>query len=166
MSIGISLLPKAMKEREPKMRIIGYSFVSVIVLISTIPMLIITSVYSETLIAVTFGHKYSESSEILFIISLSCVFSVIGFITNRIINSYPEGGRYLMKKAVFSSVFAIILSYYLVGAYQLEGAAIGLLLSEILNVTIFNYLFKNRIIIEIHKSMLISFSYFRKYREG
>ena len=166
MAIGISFLSTVMKEKNESEQIKGFSFVLMLVIAVSIPMLLGAYIFPKEIVLYTFGEKYKYVSEILFILSVGSLCSTLGFFSNRIINSFSGGGAYLLKKAVISSFLMIVLSYFLVKNFGLIGAAYGYCLSEILNLTIFNYLFKNGIIFKIQKNLFFSFIYYKKFQQN
>jgi O-antigen/teichoic acid export membrane protein len=165
MSIGISLLSKPIKEKmNSNEQKLGFSFVSIIVFASSIPMLLITYFFADIIIELTFGYEYLESSRILFIMSIASALSVLGFISNRIINLYDGGGRYLMYKTFISSIIFIIMSYFLVKQYEILGAAYGFLLSELFSLTILNYFYQKGLLFKIHIKVFSSHGYYQQYK--
>jgi O-antigen/teichoic acid export membrane protein len=163
MSVGISMLAKPMKENNEEIKMLGYSFVTLVIIITALPMLTLIYFLSDLIIKFTFGIKYIEASSILFILSCGSLFMVLGFITNRMINSMQGGRYFLLKKVAVSSVIMIPLSYYLVNRYHLYGAAVGYVMSEFLNLTLLNYFFLKGKFFHIHLNVFKSLSYRYKY---
>ncbi|CAH6857184.1 Oligosaccharide flippase family protein [Vibrio chagasii] len=147
MSIGISLLSKPIKEN--KRSVSGFSFVLVNMILFSLPILAFTYFYPHLIISYTFGDEYNQAGDILFLLCVSSLLSSLVFINNRIIGSIPNGGNYLFKKGILSAFFAIPISYILISYYGVEGAAIALIIIEFLNLTIFNYLFDNKVVLKI-----------------
>jgi O-antigen/teichoic acid export membrane protein len=163
MSIGISLVSKPMKEKNQDQMMLGYSFVTLIVFLSSLPMLILTFFIPEEIIYYTFGDQYLDSARILFILALGSMLSTLVFITNRMINSMPGGGEYILKKVLISSILMVVVCYFLVENYGVYGAALGFLLSELINLTLFNYFFKRFNLFKLHLQVPFSFSYYKQY---
>ncbi|MGX9418468.1 hypothetical protein ACWU4D_14060 [Vibrio sp. WJH972] len=163
-SIGISLLSKPMKEKAEEEMIKGYSFVSLVTLLSVIPILCITYYIPDMVISLTYGAQYTAASKVLFVVSVAVILSTLGFVTNRMINSVSGGRRYLFKKALFSSPILIVLSYQLISQHGVVGAGVAFMLTELLNLTVFNYFFNKGMILKVHFSILSSLSYYQKYK--
>ncbi len=163
MSIGISLLSKPMKEKDSNEMLIGYSFVTLMCMVSSVPILIIIYFLSDYIIDYTFGGQYIESTSILFIMALGTMFSTLAFITNRMMNSVQGGSKYILKKVMISAIIMIPICYILVREYGVVGAAIGYLLAEFLNFTVLNYFFKGVNVLKLQLGMLGSCNYYLKY---
>jgi O-antigen/teichoic acid export membrane protein len=164
MAIGVSLLSKPIKEIDDSEKISGYSFVTVVTILCSLPILAVVYFYSEYILFYTFGVEYESAGKILFILSIGCLLGIVGFITNRMINSFSGGRGYLLKKVIFSSILMLSSSYLLVSNYGLYGAAYGVVLTEALNLTIFNYFFNRGLVIKIHLGVFSNFNYFKRYR--
>jgi O-antigen/teichoic acid export membrane protein len=164
-SIGISLLSKPMRDNNATSQIQGYSFVTLVVILSTIPMLLTTYFLPELIIQITYGEQYIESAILLFTVALAVLLSTLGFISNRMINASTGGGNYLLKKVMFSSPILILLCYLLISQYGLFGAGLAFMLSELLNLTLFNYFFNNGMILKVHLSLFSSLSYYSNYKK-
>jgi O-antigen/teichoic acid export membrane protein len=164
LSIGISLLSKPMSDTNPLRKLKGYSFVTLVVTISTIPMLLVTYFFPELVIHYTYGEQYVASAGLLFTVALAVLLGTLGFLNNRMINSAKGGGKYLLKKVLFSSPVLVLLCYLLVKQYGLMGAGLAFMLSEFLNLTVFNYFFNNGMILKVHLSVFSSSSYYSNYK--
>lgn len=164
LSIGISLLSKPMNELDPTKKLKGYSFVTLVVVLSTVPMLLTTYFFPDLVIQYTYGEQYMESSILLFTVALAVLLSTLGFLSNRMINSAKGGGKYLLKKVVISSPILITLCYFLITHYGLLGAGLAFMLSELLNMTVFNYFFNKGMILKVHLSIFSSLGYYVNYK--
>jgi O-antigen/teichoic acid export membrane protein len=163
MSVGISLVSKVIQDIAIEDKIHGFAFVTVMSLLCGSPMLIMVYFYSTEILKYTFGIQYESIDSILFIQALGCLFGTLGFITNRVINSFPKGGQYLLFKVTLSSIFMIGLSYFLVEKYGIIGASISFMVAELLNLTLFNYFFHNCLIFKIHSKIFNSWLYYKSY---
>jgi O-antigen/teichoic acid export membrane protein len=163
MSIGISLFSVPMKANNKNDMLTGFSFVTLIMLLSSLPVLIGICFFSSEIVHFTFGEEYSQSADILLILAISSLCSTLGFITNRMINVEKGGGVYILKKSLFSSIIMFFVSYFFVSKYGVYGAACAYLLSELINLTLFNYLFRNGLIFKVHINLFTSFFYYKKY---
>jgi O-antigen/teichoic acid export membrane protein len=165
LSIGISLLTKVMRESCENKKIIGFSFVILIMLAVSLPVLIFTYYFSDQIIYYTFGKQYSQSSDILPIMCLSTLFSSLVFITNRILTHFKGGTSYLLKKVILSAVLTSVFSYFFISTYGLKGAAMGYFFSEFFNFTIGNYFFRNLYFLRMHMKILFSIRYISEFKQ-
>jgi O-antigen/teichoic acid export membrane protein len=163
LSIGISLISKPMREKSDKNMMIGYSFVTLVVLLSSLPMLLLTYIIPEKIIYFTFGEQYLESANVLFLLALGTMLSTLVFITNRMINSIIGGSKYIFKKVLISSIIMAFVCYLLVLNYGVYGAGLGFVISELINLTLLNYFFNNFNVLRMHLQVPFSFSYFKQY---
>jgi O-antigen/teichoic acid export membrane protein len=163
MSIGVSLLSQPLKDKLIEEKKNGFSFVTFSVLTSCIPILLVSYFFSDNIVNYTYGSEYEIAKEILFIMSVGCMFGVLGFLTNRMIASVDNGNVFLLKKVIVSSFVITILNFFLIKKYGIFGAAYGFLIAEFLNLTLCNYLFKNGYIFHIHIRMIKNLSYIKKY---
>jgi O-antigen/teichoic acid export membrane protein len=163
MSIGISLLSKPISEKNEYNQIKGFSFITLITLTSSFPMVFVCYFFSSQIIQYTYGSNYIQASDCLFLLSLSCCFSVLGFLTNRMISLKSGGGYYLLKKNIISLLVVSFFSYYFINKYGYIGAAYSCVFSEFINLTIFNYFFKNLNVLKLHVGMFKSFYYYKSY---
>lgn len=164
LSIGVSLLSKPMSTKNTEQQIKGYSFVTLVVILSTVPMLLTTYFFADLVIHYTYGEQYRDTASLLFPVALAVLFSTLGFISNRMINASPGGGKYLLKKVVISSPILIVLCYLLINHYGLWGAGVAFMLSELLNFTLFNYFFNQGMILKVHLSLFSSLPYYSNYK--
>lgn len=163
LSVGISLMTKPLSLKYNLENKLLYAFPFLVMIIISLPILCIVFFSSNAIVDLTFGSTYIESSTLLFILSVSTLFSSLGFISNRLLTSIEGGGKYLFKKSIVSSVFSIVLSYVLISYYGLIGAAYSFLIIELLNLTLFNYFFENKFILKVHISLLSSVFIFRNF---
>lgn len=164
MAVGISCLSTPMKEIEENKKLTGYSFVTLVIIMVSLPIMLFIYFFHNEIINITFGIKYERVKEILFMLSIGSFLSTLGFFFNRMINSFPDGSGYLLKKVFISAVVMVLLSYFLVRQYSLNGAVYGYVISEFLNLTLLNYLFRNGIIFKIQIGILSSLKYCVNYR--
>ncbi len=109
------------------------------------------------LIALTFGHQFLPSSEIIFILTLANMFGVWGLIGYRIIIS--DGGfNYLLKKAVVIGLLNVVLTMILIKHFGLKGAAYSIAATELLSATIGNYFFKKGYLLKINIKAITSWA--------
>ncbi|MGY5451688.1 oligosaccharide flippase family protein [Agarivorans sp. MS3-6] len=162
-SLGVSLLnkPLSMKDGEEKNKYI--SFVLLVQVLVSVPVVLFLFVFSDWLVLMTFGAGYADAAKILPFISLAACFSSMGFVSNRVISSYKEGGAYLLKKTLLLSFFSFPFSFYLVSYFGLYGAAMSFLIVELFSVTIFNYFFRSGLLFNGHFALLLTKGRVRVY---
>lgn len=96
-----------------------------------------------------YGSSYMEAVRIIPVIILGTLFSSLGTICYRYIIK-ESGYSYLAKKMILCCVLTIPLSWAMINAFGIEGAAYCFLIVEVLSCTLLNYFFKNKTIIKMH----------------
>lgn len=136
----------------------GISFLYLIMLIVSLPILSITFFFPSEIILLTYGNNFIEANKIIFILNISSVFSVLGTISYRTI-IYKGGHRYIMIKSILMALLNVILNYTLINQHGLIGAAYSILITEIISSTIANFFFKNFYITKLMLNLVVSFNY-------
>ncbi|EKO3878692.1 oligosaccharide flippase family protein [Vibrio metschnikovii] len=162
-SVGTSLLAKPLKQKGHEQNK-GFSFVNLSIICISMPALIVFYVFPSLIVNVTFGPSYNMAHEILFPLALSAMISILNWVNNRIIASYKNGGRFLVKKTIISFLISIPLSYFLVYKYGLLGAAWSIVIMEAVSFSFLNYFFKRGEILYIHINIPSSISYIRSVK--
>ncbi|MEL0622239.1 oligosaccharide flippase family protein [Marinomonas arenicola] len=157
-AFGLSYFTKAMRGYDKKMKEDAFSFIIFLMLVISMPIVFLVCLFSSNVVSFLFSENYMQASEILPILTFSCLFSSLGLINNRIIGGYKRGSNYLYKKVISCSILSVFLSYFLIKFFGLIGAAYSLLIVEVFSVTVANYFFKSGLILKIH-FRLFSFSY-------
>ena len=116
--------------------------------------------FAKEIIIMLYGDGYYIAIEILQILSFSCVFSFIGYLSGRIFIIYNLGKIYLFR-AILGLVVLYCFSIILLPHYGLKGGAISLLVAEFFVVFVSDIFFlketKDILIIKI-KSLYSFFS--------
>ncbi|ELH9640285.1 TPA: oligosaccharide flippase family protein [Vibrio diabolicus] len=149
MAIGTSVLSEAIKNRNTEQ----FSFCYFIVFMVSVLPIVLMILFSEEIVDIVFGEEYLGVTRILPILSISSLFGVLVFLINRQIGSYENGGKYILIKNSITTVIAISLSYHFISKYGLIGAAYSLMLTQLINMTLANYFFKNVSIFRIHTNI-------------
>jgi len=102
-----------------------------------------------------YGDKYMDSVRIIPIIIVGTMFSSLGTICYRYIIK-ESGYSYLAKKMSLCCVLTVPLSWIMISAFGINGAAYCFLIVEILSCTLLNYFFKNKTIIKMHLNIFKS----------
>lgn len=96
-----------------------------------------------------YGDKYMDSVSIIPVIIIATMFSALGTICYRYMIK-ESGYNYLAKKMFLCCVLTIPLSWIMISAFGINGAAYCFLIVEVLSCTFLNYFFKDKIIIKMH----------------
>lgn len=121
----------------------------------SVPFLLATYFFAKPIIEVTFGAEFLEAQSLLFLLTLTTMFSLYGTIASRIIID-AGGNKYMMMKSLVVSIMSVGLSYWLVKEYGLIGAGYAALISEVVSGTVGNYFFKKSNVFKLQYSMLMS----------
>lgn len=111
-------------------------------LLITLSIIVILYFLSEYIILWLYGNAFKESILVFKILLFSYFFSVIGFYFYRLVMKFG-GYNFLAKKMTITCVLNIILSYFLIKAYGVIGAAYAALITEFVSNIIFNLFYKN-----------------------
>lgn len=159
-TISNVILTKVFNDKENKNN--GFVFVFQIASIVSICIIVVLGYFNTYILTKLYGDSYIKGVEIFNIMLLSSFFVVIGTISYRII-IHTHGYKFLMKKMLVTAILNIIISYFLISYYGLLGAAYSVLLTEILSAIIFNFLYKDGMIIKLfwHCFKISNFSYIK-----
>ena len=107
----------------------------------------------EWVIQQLYGAVYLESAKILPYIVIGSMLSALGTISYRYMIKF-NGYKYLSIKMFLVSLLSIPLSYFFIRSYGISGAAICFILTELFSLTIANYFFKKRLILNMHLKVI------------
>jgi O-antigen/teichoic acid export membrane protein len=96
---------------------------------------------SPYLIDILYGAKYRDAVSIVPIILASTTLGMCGSAVYHILIK-TKGYSFIMKKMVASAILSVPLTWFMTIHYGIEGAVMSLLLIEILNLTVFNFMYK------------------------
>lgn len=119
--------------------------------------------FGQFVINILYGVQFSQSYEILMIMTLNSLCSCMGPIANKYI-IYESGYSYLSKKMIAVMCITIPISYFLTSQYGMYGAAYGTVITEFISLTILNYFFNKGVIFRIHIKALSPKTYLKKNR--
>ena len=105
--------------------------------------------FGEFFIHLLYGDSYMASVKIIPIIIMGTMFSSLGTICYRYIIK-ESGYSYLAKKMFLCCILTIPLSWIMINAFGINGAAYCFLIVEFLSCTLLNYFFRNKTIIKMH----------------
>lgn len=106
-------------------------------------------IFGDLFIKLLYGDQYMGSVNIIPIIIIGTMFSSLGTICYRYMIK-ESGYNYLAKKMVLCCILTIPLSWLMINAFGINGAAYCFLIVEILSCTLLNYFFRNKTIIKMH----------------
>lgn len=154
-SIITSSLPGIFSENNKRFAMVKAGRLNLAVITCSAPILVFLYFYGEWCINFLYGEKYSNSFIPLIILSFSTMVSLLGTVSARFIAKY-SGYSYLSKKMLFVALISFILNFFLIMQYDIIGAAIATLLTEIISLSIMNYFFDKKVILKMHiKTLLI-----------
>lgn len=107
------------------------------------------ALFGDEVIHFLYGDNYKQAAEIIPIIIMGTMFSSLGTICYRYIIK-ESGYGYLAKKMVLCCILTVPLSWAMIHAFNINGAAYCFLIVEILSCTLLNYFFRNKTIIKMH----------------
>ncbi len=111
----------------------------------------------EYIIVFLYGEQYTSAIPLLLYLAIASSISSLGIVSYRYIVAF-SGYSYLSKKMLFTSIFGITTSYLLILNFEVLGAIISVLLIEILSLTILNYFYNNKSVLNMHiKTLLVIF---------
>lgn len=106
-------------------------------------------IFGQWLIELLYGYAYAPSFPLLIIMAFSAMCSGLGTIAARLIIR-EEGYAYISKKMLCMAIVSIPIAYSFIYFYGLIGAAYSIALIEFLSATIFNYFYRNGLILKVH----------------
>ncbi|MEZ9937562.1 oligosaccharide flippase family protein, partial [Vibrio breoganii] len=159
------LLTKAIDESSMIRKNTAFSFIFLVCAIVSSSFVLLLIMYPVEAILHTFGEEFLGASKLVVYLSVGTWFSVVGTISSRIIIN-SGGYSFLMKKTVLVALVNVIFSIILIYRLGVEGAAIALMLTEILSATVFNYFYRKKSIFWIHYNMFKSAGYFKNIING
>jgi Membrane protein involved in the export of O-antigen and teichoic acid len=153
-----SLLPMVLRDRCNKDT--GFSFIYLIALLVSIPLIVLCKIFDSEIIYYTYGEAFMPSVEVFSVLAVSTLFSVFGVIGVRVIIA-NNGNNFLMKKMGVMVILNLVLTYVLLSEYGMIGAAYAILITEIISSTVANYFFKGAYVLRIQLSIPTSIVYLR-----
>ena len=133
---------------------------NLLILVIFIVFYLIFSNFGDFIIVKLYGEDFLEAKEILMLIVFACLFSGISTVSDKYImkfNSY----NYLRIKTNILVLLNFLLSFYFISRFGLKGAAISILITELLAATVLNYFFKSGLIFKNH-IQLVNVNFFKK----
>ena len=97
-------------------------------------------IFHEELIQVTFGDNFEDSSRILVLLSLGLIPMFNAFLRSSYI-TISGYQKIILYTSLFSSIFNVILNYFLINAFGVQGAVYSTVLTQILSLFVLNAVF-------------------------
>ncbi|KMK18102.1 polysaccharide biosynthesis protein [Pluralibacter gergoviae] len=152
-SLITSSLPTIFAAQDEKSTIRKASKLNIVVILVSMP--IIAGVYflAQWFIVAFYGVEYLSSYTPLLILTLSTLFGSLGTISARLIAKY-SGYVFLSKKMLIVAFFSFCINAILIYYYGIIGAASANVLTQFFSLTLFNYPFKQGIVLKLHINTL------------
>ena len=97
-------------------------------------------IFHEELIQLTFGDDYEDSSRILVLLSLGLIPMFNAFLRSSYI-TISGNQKIILYTSLFSSIFNIILNYFLINEFGVQGAVYSTVITQILSLFVLNAAF-------------------------
>lgn len=149
-SLVNSFFPAIYSERDEKKAVQRAAGLSRAVGVFCIIVTLVFSAFGAQLIEFLYGVEYVGAYVPGIILCASVGISALGTISYRYIIRH-SGYRFLSMKMVAVLLVSVAIYYPLVKLHGIVGAAVGVLLTELLSLTVLNYLFKRGIIFNLHR---------------
>lgn len=111
--------------------------------------------FGEKILTVLYGEEFIDAKSALSILSVSVVFSSITIILSIVFSSIGKPGL-ILKVFVYSLIITTLFSVLLIPVFNINGAAISVLLGILFNSIILSYYCKKEINLSIKKSLFIN----------
>ncbi|MFE8117179.1 oligosaccharide flippase family protein [Brenneria goodwinii] len=144
-----STLPSIFSEKNDDIASIKTAKLNIFIIIIGMPIILAIAFIGHYFILFLYGEQYVDAYIPLIILSISTMVGLLGMVSARFIARY-SGYAFLSKKMLGVAIVSFILSIPLIYWYGINGAAWATLLTEILSLTIFNYLFKGGVVLRMH----------------
>lgn len=94
----------------------------------SIPMVLILTLYSEEIIKLLYGVRFTEASDILFLLSFSIILISIGSLTTKILYVESYEKKYLVR-SIIGMILNIVLNFFMIPILGGKGAALSTLIT-------------------------------------
>ncbi|MGE6330875.1 oligosaccharide flippase family protein [Psychrobacter pacificensis] len=148
-AIITSVLSKIYQEKDPYKSYVMVAQLNLIIIIISLLVIITLAITGKWIITKLYGYDYLASYELLAVLAFATMFSGLGTITARLMVK-EESYSYISRKMLFVALLSVPISFFMIKLYGIKGAAYSVLLIEFLSATLFNYFYKNGLILRIH----------------
>lgn len=131
---------------------------SLVIILICLSVLLFFSIVGPYIVNWLYGSAYVGVNNILLLAVVVTMFSGLSTVAEKYLlkfNAYD----YLKKKTLYLVVFNIMLTAFCVHQWGLNGAVFAILLTEIMSFTIFNYFYKNGIVLDAQKRIFFMSTY-------
>jgi len=97
-------------------------------------------IFHEELIQLTFGDDYKNSSRILVLLSFGLIPMFNAFLRSSYI-TISGNQKIILYTSLFSSIFNVILNYFLINEFGVQGAVYSTVITQILSLIVLNAAF-------------------------
>lgn len=128
--ISQSVFPKLieMKQRSEKEYFNLLEKLYKILIWSAIPIALFLFTFSDLIISIIYGEEYAQASGILSILAFGIIFNAIGTITTKVLYIEHYERKYLYR-SILGVFVNIVLNFWLIEVYGVQGAAIATLIT-------------------------------------
>lgn len=148
-SIITSVLSKVYREKDDYQSYYIIAQLNLIIIVVSLFVIMFLAKFGRWIINILYGSAYQEAHYLIIVLGLSTLCSGLGTIAARLMIK-EESYSYISKKMLAVACSALPISYVMVSLYGLKGAAYSVLLIEFLSLTVFNYFYRNGLILKIH----------------
>jgi O-antigen/teichoic acid export membrane protein len=123
--VGV-LLPVMAKSRKDDLEIQAYRYREVgrYLMLLTAPVIVFVAAYADVIIEMLYGHQYRASAVPLAVLVVAAVLAPLAGLANSLLVSH-ERQKTVLKLILFMAILNIVLDYFLIKMYALNGAIIG-----------------------------------------
>tara|TARA_B110000196_G_C20708063_1_gene458385 strand:- start:131 stop:514 length:384 start_codon:yes stop_codon:yes gene_type:complete len=97
-------------------------------------------IFHEELIQLTFGDDYKNSGRILVLLSFGLIPMFNAFLRSSYI-TISGNQKIILYTSLFSSIFNVILNYFLINEFGVQGAVYSTVITQILSLILLNAVF-------------------------
>lgn len=144
-----SVLSKIYREKDHYASYVMVAKLNLVILAVSLSVVAVLGLFGQWIIETLYGAAYQDAYKLLIILALSTMLSGLGTIAARLMVK-EESYTYISKKMLFVALSALPISYGMIYAYGLIGAAYSVFIIELLSLTVFNYFYKDGLIFKIH----------------
>lgn len=153
-SIINSYMPSIFKENNDNLIIEKTVKLKYIVSGISLIIILVISLTGSWFIETFYGSMFNSAYVPMLIISTATMISALSTVSSRYIARY-SGYLYLSKKSFALLFISATLNFLLVKQYGINGAAIAIVITEIISLTISNYFFNNGMVLHLHKALFL-----------
>ena len=149
LSLITSSFPGIFSEKDEAIALTKVSNLSFITILVCLFFIICLYFFGSAFISLFYGVHYIAAFSPALILSISTLFSLLGVIGSRFIAKY-SGYLFLSKKSLAVTFLSISLNFFLIKRYGIFGAVYASLITEIISLTLFNYLYNKGMLLKVH----------------